>query len=109
MKDMILVSTMLVLAAAFTGCGGDDEPGDAAGVAVSTSVQAIDAPAEGGTYSVTVTTTGAEWGAYSDQDFVSLITQGTTSQQGTLTVSVAQNPYTEQRTATVTVVSGTAA
>ena len=108
MKDMILVSTMLVLAAAFTGCGGDDEPGDAAGVAVSTSVQAIDAPAEGGTYSVTVTTTGAEWGAYSDQDFVSLITQGTTSQQGTLTVSVAQNPYTEQRTATVTVVSGTA-
>ncbi len=108
MKDMILVSTMLVLAAAFTGCGGDDEPDDAAGVAVSTSVQAIDAPAEGGTYSVTVTTTGAEWGAYSDQDFVSLITQGTTSQQGTLTVSVAQNPYTEQRTATVTVVSGTA-
>ncbi len=108
MKNMILVSTMLVLAAAFTGCGGDDEPGDAAGVAVSTSVQAIDAPAEGGTYSVTVTTTGAEWGAYSDQDFVSLITQGTTSQQGTLTVSVAQNPYTEQRTATVTVVSGTA-
>ncbi len=108
MKDMILVSTMLVLAAAFTGCGGDDEPGDAAGVGVSTSVQAIDAPAEGGTYSVTVTTTGAEWGAYSDQDFVSLITQGTTSQQGTLTVSVAQNPYTEQRTATVTVVSGTA-
>ena len=108
MKDMILVSTMLVLAAAFTGCGGDDEPGDAAGVSVGTSVQAIDAPAEGGTYSVTVTTTGAEWGAYSDQDFVSLITQGTTSQQGTLTVSVAQNPYTEQRTATVTVVSGTA-
>ena len=108
MKDMILVSTMLVLAAAFTGCGGDDEPGDAAGVGVSTSLQAIDAPAEGGTYSVTVTTTGAEWGAYSDQDFVSLITQGTTSQQGTLTVSVAQNPYTEQRTATVTVVSGTA-
>ena len=108
MKNMILVSTMLVLAAAFTGCGGDDEPGDAAGVGVSTSVQAIDAPAEGGTYSVTVTTTGAEWGAYSDQDFVSLITQGTTSQQGTLTVSVAQNPYTEQRTATVTVVSGTA-
>ena len=108
MKDMILVSTMLVLAAAFTGCGGDDEPGDAADVGVSTSVQAIDAPAEGGTYSVTVTTTGAEWGAYSDQDFVSLITQGTTSQQGTLTVSVAQNPYTEQRTATVTVVSGTA-
>jgi len=99
---------MLVLAAAFTGCGGDDEPGDAAGVGVSTSLQAIDAPAEGGTYSVTVTTTGAEWGAYSDQDFVSLITQGTTSQQGTLTVSVAQNPYTEQRTATVTVVSGTA-
>ena len=108
MKDMILVSTMLAIATAFTGCGGDDEPGDAAGVAVSTSVQAIDAPAEGGTYSVTVTTTGAEWGAYSDQDFVSLITQGTTSQQGTLTVSVAQNPYTEQRTATVTVVSGTA-
>ena len=108
MKNMILVSTMLAIATAFTGCGGDDEPGDAAGVAVSTSVQAIDAPAEGGTYSVTVTTTGAEWGAYSDQDFVSLITQGTTSQQGTLTVSVAQNPYTEQRTATVTVVSGTA-
>ena len=108
MKHMTLFSTILALATAFTGCGGDDEPDVQPAVSITASVESIAAPAEGGTYTVNITTTGREWGAYSDQDFVSVETSGSTSQQGTVTVTVAANPYTEDRTATVTIMSADA-
>ena len=108
MKRMTILSSILALATAFTGCGGDDDDPAEATVALTASVENIEAPAQGGTYTVNVTTTGQEWGAYSDQDFVTVQTQGTTQQQGTLSVTVAENPYTNSRTATVTLMSGAA-
>ena len=108
MKQMILLSSLFSLAVAFAGCGGDDGDPVVNEVSITASMENIDAGAEGGTYTIQVTTTGQEWGAYADQDFVTVQTQGATSQQGSLSVTVAANPYTEPRTATVTLMSANA-
>ena len=93
--------------ALFGGCGGSgDEPKPAGTITVSQ--ESISVPATGGTYTVNVTTTGKEWGAYADKDFVTLEAQNTTSQSGSLKVIVAANPTTDARTADVTIMSGAA-
>ena len=101
---------MLSLAVAFTGCGGSDDNDDPqpAAVTITVSQESIAAPADGGTYTVNVTTTGKEWGAYADQDFITVDTKNTVAQSGTLMVTVPANPTTSARTATVTVMSGAA-
>ena len=93
--------------ALFGGCGGSgDEPKPAGTITVSQ--ESISVPATGGTYTVNVTTTGKEWGAYADKDFVTLDAQNTTSQSGSLKVIVAANPTTDARTADVTIMSSAA-
>ena len=93
--------------ALFGGCGGSgDEPKPAGTITVSQ--ESISVPTTGGTYTVNVTTTGKEWGAYADKDFVTLDAQNTTSQSGSLKVIVAANPTTDARTADVTIMSGAA-
>ena len=105
----MLNTFLLSLAAVLTGCGGSDsdDPQPAA-VTITASLQEITAPAEGGTYTVSVSTTGKEWGAYADQDFVDVQATNATSQQGSITVTVKENPNTEARTATVMLMSGAA-
>ena len=94
---------------AFTGCGGssDDDPQPAT-VSITASPESVSAPAAGGSYTISVTTTGKEWGAYADADFITLQTQNTTSQTGSVTVVVPANPYTEARSGSVTLMSGVA-
>ena len=104
MKKLMLNTLLLSLAVAFTGCGGsDDDDTPPAAVTITTSMQEINAPAEGGTYSIAVTTTGKEWGAYTDYDFIA-----TETERGSLTVTVAANPTTSQRTGSVVIMSGAA-
>ena len=110
MKKLMLNTLLLSLAVALTGCGGSDDNDDQqpAAVTITVSQESIAAPADGGTYTVNVTTTGKEWGAYADQDFITVDTKNTVAQSGTLTVTVPANPTTNARTATVTVMSGAA-
>ena len=105
----MLNSFMLSLAVALWGCGGsdNDDPQPAA-VSITVSQESINVPADGGTYTVSVTTTGKEWGAYADQDFITVNTNNTVAQTGTLTVTVPANPATSARTGSVIVMSGTA-
>ncbi len=105
----MLNTLLLTLAVAFTGCGGssDDAPTPTM-PAITLSTEAISAPAEGGTYTVTVTTTGSEWGTGEVSDFLTVATQNTASQTGTLTITVPANPETETRTGAVTIMSGSA-
>ncbi len=105
----MLYSFMLTLAVALWGCGGsdNDDPQPAA-VSITVSQESISVPADGGTYTVSVTTTGKEWGAYADQDFITVNTNNTVAQTGTLTVTVPANPTTSARTGSVIVMSGTA-
>jgi beta-glucanase (GH16 family) len=107
----MLQTCLLSLAVALTGCGGSDDNDDVqpAAVTITLSQETIEVPAEGGTYTVSVTTTGKEWGAYADQeDYIAVDAQNTTSQTGKLVITVAANPTTSDRTGTVTVMSGTA-
>ena len=98
---------LLSLAVALLGCGGSgDEPQPTVNVTVSQ--ESISVPAGGGTYTINVTTTGKEWGAYSEQDFIKLDAKNTTSQSGSVTVTVAANPITNPRTGSVTIMSGSA-
>ena len=105
-----MLNTLLIcLAAVLTGCGGsDNDDPQPASVTITLSPESITAPADGGTYTVSVTTTGKEWGAYSEQDFITVTTKNTVTQSGTLTVTVPANPTTSARTGTVTVMSGAA-
>jgi len=109
MKRFMINTFMFTLAVALWGCGGsdNDEPQPAV-VSIDVSQETIAVPAEGGTYTVSVTTTGKEWGAYADQDFIAVNTTNTVAQSGTLKVTVPANPTTSARTGTVTVMSGAA-
>ena len=104
----MLNSIILSLAAAFIGCGGSGEDSEPAGIVLTVSPESISAPAEGGTYTVNVSTTGQEWGTAVGNDFFTVKTQGTTAQAGTLTITVPANPVAEARSGAVTVMSGSA-
>ena len=107
----MLHTLFLSLAAALLlGCGGDgkDEPTPNTAVTITVSEESIAVPADGGAYTINVTTTGKEWGAYAEQDFIKLETKNTVSQSGTVTITVQANPLTEVRTGEVTIMSGSA-
>ncbi len=101
---------LLSLAVALTGCGGGDDDDDAqpAAVNITVSQESVTAPADGGSYTINVTTTGKEWGAYADQDFIKVDAKNTLSSSGTLTIKVSANPITEERKGIVTIMSGAA-
>ena len=109
MKNLMLNSLLLTLAVALWGCGGsdNDDPQPAA-VTITASQESISIPAEGGMYTVDVTTTGKEWGVYADADFIGVDANNTTSQKGTVTVTVKENPTTAVRTGNIILMSGAA-
>ena len=108
MKKFMIHTFLLSLAVALLwGCGGSGDEPDA-GVSITVSQERIDVPAGGGTYTINVTTTGKEWGAYADQDFIVIDAKNTTSQSGSIIVKVAANPVTDARTGAVTIMSGAA-
>ena len=108
MKRFMLHSILFTLAVALMGCGGSSEESGPVMPSITLSAETISAPADGGTYTVNVTTTGAEWGKGEVSDFLTVTTQNTASQTGTLTIMVPANPETEARTGAVTVMSGSA-
>ena len=108
MKNLMLNTFMFTLAVALWGCGGSDDDPQPAAVTITASQESINVPAEGGVYTVNVNTTGKEWGAYTDADFISVDAKNTTSQTGTVTVIVKENPTTALRTGNVILMSGAA-
>ena len=109
MKRFRLINTILLsLAVAFSGCGGSGDDPKPAEVVLTVSPESISAPAEGGTFTVSVSTTGTEWGVAMGEDFFTVKAQNTAAQAGTLTITVPANPVAETRTGAVTVMSGTA-
>jgi beta-glucanase (GH16 family) len=108
MKRFMLNTFLLTLAVALWGCGGSDNDDPQPTTSITLSQESISVPVAGGTYTVSVTTTGKEWNAYADQDFISVDAKNTVAQSGTLTVTVPANPTTSARTGTVTVMSGVA-
>ncbi len=105
----MLNTFLLSLAVALWGCGGsDNDDPQPATVSITLSQTSIAVPVEGGRYTINVSTTGKEWDAYADQEFITVDAKNTVAQTGTLTVTVPANPTTSARTGTVTVMSGIA-
>ena len=109
MKRYMILTCLLSLAVAFTGCGGgDDDELTPAAITITASQDAISVPAEGGTYTIDITTTGKEWGAYADGDFIAVTTKNTISSSGSVSVKVSANPNVNARSGAVVLMSGTA-
>ena len=105
---MLINTILLSLAVALTGCGGSGDDPKPAEVVLTVSPETISAPAEGGTFTVNVSTTGTEWGVAMGEDFFTVKAQNTAAQAGTLTITVPANPVADTRTGAVTLMSGTA-
>jgi beta-glucanase (GH16 family) len=108
MKKNMLNTIMLSLAVALCGCGGSDDDPQPATVTITVSQESMNVPAEGGSYTINVSTTGKEWGAYTDDNFISVDAKNTTSQTGTVTITVKENPTTAPRSGKVSLMSGAA-
>jgi len=103
----MLNTFLFSLAVALMGCGGSDDDSKSETVTITASQESINVPAEGGSYSVSINTTGKEWGAYTEANFITIETSNSASQTGTVTINVAANPTTSQRSGTVILMSGT--
>ena len=104
----MLNCVMLSLAVALWGCGGGEDGPQPAPVSITVSTETVNAPAEGGTYTVNVSTTGTEWGVAIGDDFFKVEAKNTAAQAGTITITVPANPEAMARTGAVTVMSGVA-
>ena len=105
MKRYMFNTLMLSLTMALMGCGGGGEDPQPAAPTITTSVETINAPAAGGSYTINVTTTGKEWGVYTDGDFVKATAQYANN---AVAVTIDENPNTTERTGNVIIMSGTA-
>ena len=99
---------LLSLAIALWGCGGNSEDEPTMTFSITVSQESISAPADGGTYTIDVSTTGKEWGAYAEGDFITVDAKNMVSQSGKLTITIPANPTTTVRNGSVTVMSATA-
>lgn len=105
MKRYMFNTLLLALTAVFTGCGGGSDDPQPAAPTITVSQETISAPAAGGSYTINVTTTGKEWGVYTDGDFVKATAQYANN---AVAVTIDENPNTTERTGNVIIMSGTA-
>ena len=111
MKKILIYSLLLLACGSmFAACGGDD---DSSAPPTTTTITAqpenLSVEAAGGTFNINVTTTGAEWGAYSNnEDWIKVSIASSSSASGIVHVTIPENPRTESRTGTVTIMSGAA-
>jgi len=108
MRKYIILAA-LACTTAFASCGDDDnDDKPVSQVSITSQPEAINAIAEGGTYTINVGTTAKEWNAYTESKWIVVTTDNTIAQQGTITVNVAANPTTKARVGTIYIMSGMA-
>ncbi len=105
---MFLYSLLLVFGSLFAACGGDDDSPAPATVTITAQPETLSAVAAGGTFTINVSTTGTAWSAYSNEDWLKVEVQSTSSSSGTVQVTVPENPNTVARNGSVIIMSGTA-
>ena len=97
----------MVCSTTFAACGGDDnDDKPVSQVTITCQPETINASAEGGSFTVEVSTTGTEWGAYTESKWIEISTRNTVSKQGTILVVVTPNPTTEARIGSIKIMSG---
>ena len=105
MKRYMFNTLLLSLTVALMGCGGGSDDPEPAVPTITVSQESISAPADGGSYTINVTSTGDQWGAYAEGDFVKATANYSSN---SVAVTVAQNPNTTERTGSVVIMSGSA-
>ena len=105
MKRYMFNTLLLSLTVALMGCGGGSDDSEPAVPTITVSQESISAPADGGSYTINVTTTGNQWGAYAEGDFVKATANYSSN---SVAITVAENPNTTERTGSVVIMSGTA-
>lgn len=113
MKKLYLLAAFLLSTLSLLSCSSDNNENNdnPTNVKVTTSISEINAPVEGGEYDIEVTTTGKEWTAYFESNnntaWLKLETSNTSSQKGSIHVSIPANKETNEATGTIYVKSGT--
>ena len=111
MKKMFIYSILMACSGMFVGCSGDtyNMPGEAApNATITVNQESITVSDEGGVYTLQVQTSGADWNAYSNDDWISVTAENTATQSGTVTVTVPENGVAKVLNGEVVIMSGTA-
>lgn len=111
MKQIMNLLAILWSLFAITACGGSDDGGSGSStpstITITVSPESISSPATGGSYTVNVNTTGVEWGAYPDSEWIKTTVTGSNTSKGSVSVTISANTGTTQRTGTIMIQSGT--
>ena len=111
MKQIMNILAILWSLFAITACGGSDDGGSGSStpstITITVSPESISSPATGGSYTVNVNTTGVEWGAYPDSEWIKTTVTGSNTSKGSVSVTISANTSTTQRTGTIMIQSGT--
>lgn len=108
MNRNMLSGLILTLSAALMGCGGGEDLKVQDEIVITASPESVEVGSEGGEYTISVTTTGKEWGAYANGDFITFQILDGSSKAGSMKVNIQANPYVEERTGSVVIMSGAA-
>lgn len=100
--NSLLIFIMLYMT---SGCGSSNET-EASTPVISLSENSIETGYEGGTEIIYVNT-DREWTAFSDEDWISCQTNGNSSTEGTVEITVSENNTYQSREGNVTVKAGT--
>jgi beta-glucanase (GH16 family) len=108
-RKMTLLSVLWSLFA-LSACGGGDDDGGGTTpteITITVSPETINSPATGGSYTIHVSTTGVEWGAYPDSEWIKTTVTGSNTSKGNVSVTISANTGTTQRTGAIMIQSGT--
>lgn len=105
----MLLGFIFTLTAALMGCsGGDDDVTSSSKPVITVSQESVEATADGGEFTIAVTSTAREWGVYADGDFITPEILNGSVTAGSLQIKVAPNPTVKERSGSVTIMSGVA-
>lgn len=107
MKKLFLFFNILFLAISLSSCGGEDEPQIEDNTTTATPDK-LSFTATGGRLTVDIKTNAREWDATADASWIKLDKAGTAGKTGTIGVTAEANTSVKERSATVTVMAGSA-
>ena len=111
MKKSMIYSFLMICGITLAGCSTDkyNEPeSHAPNATISPSIQAVNAPEDGETVTINVTTTAKEWNAYTNDSWIKVSATNTNTSSGIITATILKNVVSRVREGSIIIMSGTA-